>query len=141
MSQTDAPAGYRNYSDPFEDHAGPFWFKVSEDGGVETLLRPKPEVMNMLGSTHGGALMTFADFTLCCAGFAEETPEAVVTVSFACEFVAAGREAGDITGRSKCVRRTRSLMFIRGELEQNGRVLLTFSGVGKPVGPIEASAG
>lgn len=141
MSQPDAPAGYRNYSDPFEDHSGPFWFRLDDDGGVETLLRPRPEIMNLLGSTHGGALMTFADFTLCSAGFAEATPEAVVTVSFACEFVAAGRNEGDITGRAKCVRRTRSLMFIRGELEQNGRVLLTFSGVGKPVGPIEDHAG
>jgi uncharacterized protein (TIGR00369 family) len=141
MSEQDGPAGYTHYADPYEDHSGPFWFRVAAEGGVETLLRPKPEIMNMLGSTHGGALMTFADFTLCAAGFAEETPEAVVTVSFSCEFVAAGRDEGDITGRAECVRRTRSLMFIRGELEQHGRVLLTFSGVGKPVGPVGDHAG
>ena len=63
------PAGYRPYpyEDPFEDHVGPFGYKV-EDGRITFAVQTDERHRNTGGSVHGGMLMTFADFALCLTG-------------------------------------------------------------------------
>src|ERR1700730_12141446 len=86
-------------SDPFEDHTGPFYFRIEGDarqaGSVHCLLPTVPRQANYAGSVHGGAILTFADYALCLvAGRAADggTNSAfAVTVSIAVEVLCAGR--------------------------------------------------
>ena len=56
-------------SDPFEDHSGPFYFRISGDarraGAVHCVLPTLPRQANYAGAVHGGAILTFADYALC----------------------------------------------------------------------------
>ena len=54
--------------DPFEDHAGPFFFRKHEDGSVTCAFEAKPHHCNGGGFLHGGMLMTFADYSLFAIG-------------------------------------------------------------------------
>ena len=128
------PAGYRPYAyeDPFEDHVGPFGYKV-EDGRISFAFQSDGRHRNTGGTVHGGMLMTFADFALCLIAVWDQPGEHCVTVSCHTDFVAAGTPGDLIEASGEVVRRTRTLAFVRGQLVTGGRVLLTFSGIVKRI--------
>lgn len=128
MSGVQAPPGFVHWAgDPAEDRIGPFFYRVHGDG-VETCLAVQPHHCNTYGIVHGGVLMAFADYTLCIA--AMETPdEAVVTVSATCDFVDSARAGALLSGHGTLVRRTGSLAFVRAELRDGERAVMSASGV------------
>ena len=130
----ELPPGYRPYpyEDPFEDHVGPFGYKV-EDGRITFAVQTDERHRNTSGSVHGGMLMTFADFALCLAAVWDQPGERCVTVSCHSDFVAAATPGDLIEASGEVVRRTRSLAFVRGQLVSGGRVLLSFSGIVKRI--------
>ena len=133
MSPT-LPPGYLPYAyeDPFEDHVGPFGYKV-EDGRISFAFQSDGRHRNTGGTVHGGMLMTFADFALCLIAVWDQPGEHCVTVSCHSDFVAAGTPGDLIEASGEVVRRTRTLAFVRGQLVTGGRVLLTFSGIVKRI--------
>ena len=62
----DGPwAGWTVYTgEPFEDHAGPFYYRMDESGAPVCAMRTEAKHMNGGGFMHGGALMTFADYAI-----------------------------------------------------------------------------
>lgn len=127
------PEGYHHFQgDPAEDHIGPFYFRLTENG-VETLFRLQPHNCNSHGSAHGGVLMTFIDYTLCVAAVGA-TGEQVVTVTCNNEFVDGAAAGTLLYGRGEVIRRTGSLVFTRGTVETaDGRVVLSSSAVVKRI--------
>ena len=116
--------------DPAEDHTGPFYyFETSE--GFDCLFIPKAKNCNVNGLVHGGVLMTFADFSLCMAATNHYREESCSTISFSSEFVSAASRGELIRCLPKVIRKTGSLVFVSGELESNGYVVMTFSAVVK----------
>ena len=89
---------------------------------------------NAAGIIHGGMLTTFADIVLAQAGL-REVGGPIVTVRMVSEFVAAGKLGAWVEGTARVRRRTRTLVFVEGELAASGRVLLTASGVFKIIEP------
>jgi len=81
---------------------------------------------NSGGVLHGGYMMSFADSGVTRAA-ALVTGMAPSTVSFAAEFLAAGTPASPLTTRVEVPRHGKSLAFLRGLLEQDGRPLLSYS--------------
>lgn len=128
------PPGYRPYpyEDPFEDHVGPFGYKV-EDGRITFAVQTDERHRNTGGTVHGGMLMTFADFALCLLAVWDQPGEHCVTVSCHNQFVAAAQPGDLIEASGEVVRRTRSLTFVRGQLAAGDRVLLAFSGIVKRI--------
>lgn len=126
-------AGWRTFKrDSFESINGPFWHKVEDDGSVRCAFRVEARHLNGLRQVHGGCYMTFADYCLFCFAIHElQTP--AVTVSFACEFLDAAKEGDLIVATGRVTRAGGSLLFIRGELSTEGRLLFTFSGTIKRV--------
>lgn len=126
-------------TDPFEDHAGPYYFKRVESGDILCAFEAKPHHCNGGGFLHGGSLMTFADYSL--FAIAKDVLHGHgVTVSFNSEFVAAGQAGDLIQSRGKVVKSTGSLIFMRGEVFVEGddgkeHVLLNFSGIIKRLKP------
>jgi uncharacterized protein (TIGR00369 family) len=135
------PSGYRtyDYEDPFEDLVGPFGYRV-DGNAVGFAFRSDERHANTGGTLHGGMLMTFADYALCLTAVWDQPGEKCVTVSCNCEFVAAGRPGETVEATGEVIRRTRSLVFVRGQLTAGDRRLLTFSAIVKRLPGARASS-
>lgn len=127
-------------SDPFETHNGPYCFRTEADGRVRTAFQPQRHHLNGGGAIHGGALASFADFSLFAFAGDALANTMAVTVSLNTEFVGAGTLEGWIEGEGKLIRATRSLVFVQGTLHQRGSTLLAFSGVVKKISPAARGA-
>jgi uncharacterized protein (TIGR00369 family) len=127
--------GYELYDpvDPFENHAGPFYWRALEDGGHCFVLQAEERHCNSHGVVHGGLFMTMADLAMAATSKAERD-DAYVTVSFNCEFVAGGRLGELVETETELVRRTGSMAFVRGRIRSAEHTLFVFSGVMKRIG-------
>jgi acyl-coenzyme A thioesterase PaaI-like protein len=133
-----AAAGFKGWdgTDPFEDHAGPYFYRKTTEGDVICAFEATPTHCNGGGFLHGGALMTFADYSLFCFG-TDVLDGPAVTVSFNAEFTAAATGEGIIYSRGEIVQNTGSMVFLRGQVldgeGEGARILLNFSGIVKRV--------
>ncbi|MGD9885456.1 MAG: PaaI family thioesterase [Reyranella sp.] len=134
--------------DPFEDHVGPFYFRISGDasraGSVHCVLPTLPRHGNYVGGVHGGAILTFADYALCLvAGRAADggtNTSFAMTVSIAVEFLDAGRIGPPLEATGEPLQVTGRLAFARGSLSQEGRTIALWSGVVRHVARAMAMA-
>ena len=137
---SDAPLppieGFTIYDpiDPYENLAGPFFWKQRADGTHHFALKAEARHCNRHGIVHGGLMMTMIDLTMIVAS-KQKQDEQLVTVSLNSEFVAAGQEGEIIEAEGELVRRTRSLAFARGRVFVGDRTLLAASAVMKPLTP------
>jgi uncharacterized protein (TIGR00369 family) len=123
--------------DPFEDHVGPFYYRITGDarraGSVHCVLPTEPRHGNYVGGVHGGATLTFADYALCLvAGRAADggtNTAFAVTVSIAVEFLDAARVGLPLEASGEPLQVTGRLAFARGNITQQGRVIALWSGV------------
>jgi uncharacterized protein (TIGR00369 family) len=122
-------------ADPFETAIGPFVFRV-DDGKVRCAFQPKPEHLNGGGTIHGGALMSFADFSLFAIAHNALRDAKAVTLTCNSEFLAAGDLNGFVEAEGEVLRETRSLIFVRGLISQVSRPLLAFSGTLKKISAV-----
>lgn len=135
-------------SDPFEDHVGPFYFRISGDarhaGSVHCVLPTHPRHGNYAGGVHGGLTLAFADYALCLvAGRAADggTNSAfAMTVSIAVEFLDAGRIGPPLEASGEPLQVTGRLAFARGTIRQEGRTIALWSGVCRHVARAKAMA-
>jgi acyl-coenzyme A thioesterase PaaI-like protein len=109
----------------FSRHIGPSYLRKETDGA--SLVQPTlPHMCNTGGVLHGGYMMSFADSAVTrAAGLV--TDMAPSTVAFAAEFLAAGTATTPLTTRVEVPRHGKTLAFMRGLLEQDGRKLLSYS--------------
>lgn len=122
------PEHFQHYpGDPAEDFVGPFFY-YREEGICYTAFRVQPHHCNMSGSTHGGILMSFADYCLCMAAFTEEM-ETVVTVNCNSDFIGPSREGDLIIGETEITRQGKNIAFTRCRLLVDDQPVLTASGV------------
>ena len=129
-------AGWTLYgSDPFEDHAGPFYFKIEENGRPVCAMRAEKHHMNGGGFMHGGAIMTFADYCLFVIARDVLQDSRSVTATFNGEFVGAVPEGSMLECRGEVVKAGRSMVFVRGLMTVEGEAVLSFSAVLKKTAP------
>jgi len=135
-------------SDPFEDHTGPFYFRIDGDaaqaGSVHCVLPTAARHGNYAGGVHGGAILAFADYALCLvAGRAADggtNTSFAMTVSIAVEFLDAGRIGPPLEARGEPLQVTGRLAFARGSITQEGRTIALWSGVCRHVARAKAMA-
>ena len=122
--------GYKTWEggDAFEDLVGPFYFKKLDDGSYHSAFVSEGRHKNGGGMLHGGLLMTFADFSLCMAATNHYKEESCSTISFSSEFVSAASIGALIRCMPKVIRKTGSLVFVSGELESDGDVVMVMCG-------------
>jgi acyl-coenzyme A thioesterase PaaI-like protein len=130
-------AGWSCYpgGDPFEDHAGPFYYKVGDDGRPVCAFRAERKHMNGGGFLHGGLVMTFADFALFVFARGAIVNDRAVTATFSCEFVGSAHEGELVECTGEVVRNARSLIFCRGLITCRGEPVMSFSSVLKKTAP------
>ena len=132
MSSPDGFAEIR-LIDPFEIHVGPA-FGQGEKGARRYAFRPESHHCNMRGVVHGGMLMTLADMTLGQAVWETTDNASCVTLNMQTQFLRPVRAGELIEVLPEMTRRTRALVFMRGDFTVAGEIVMTASSVWKLLG-------
>ena len=113
----------------FAGATGKLLFKPDGPGRGIARIFPTERHMNMGGSIHGGAVMSFIDMAMFaggrCAGMAEGH---YVTLDLTTHFIARGKAGVPLDAHVELVRQTRSLVFMQGTVRQEGEPCYSFTG-------------
>lgn len=134
LPPADLSPGFRALPSRFMLHVGPVWYRA-EPEGCTIVADMKPHHLNGGGTVHGGMLMTLADTLLGRTISVVLGDGKAATVSLNCDFLAAARSGERIIGRGRITRRTRTIVFLAGELYgADERPLLAATGIWKVLG-------
>ena len=124
-------AGWHCYpgGDPFEDLAGPFYYRDRDDGVPVCAFRAEKKHLNGGGFLHGGLVMTFADFSLFVIARDVIDGSRTVTATFNGELVGTAREGDLVECTGEVVKAGRSMVFVRGIIDCRGEPVMSFSSV------------
>jgi len=112
----------------FAELVGPLYMKRHATG-TSYGFRVEPRHANAHGNIHGGMLMTLADQILGLTVAEALGHLSLVTLSLNNEFVAAANVSDWLVGRAEIIRRTQSLVFIRGTIRRGDDFVLNSSGI------------
>ena len=87
--------------------------------------------LNRVGITHGGYIASIIDAGSGSAAHRSAENFPCVTISLDIKFIAPTKEGDEIYGISKISKKTKSMIFIVCDLECNGKIIATASGVWK----------
>jgi uncharacterized protein (TIGR00369 family) len=129
------PEGFRETKliDPFELHIGPI-YEQGEKGAKRFGLIIDARHVNMRGVIHGGMLMTFADATFGQAAWDATDRADVVTLNMQSQFLSPAKEGDWLEVAPVVTRKTRSLIFLRGDFTVEGAAVFSVSSVWKILG-------
>ena len=129
-------AGYSQWEgvDPFEDYIGPLFYK-EEDGIYRCAFVVAGKHVNGQGGLHGGMMMSFADYALFMFARNYLAGGRAVTVTFNAEFASVALEGEFVEATGEVVHETRGMLFMRGSIFSDDRVILNFSSVLKKLRP------
>jgi len=132
---TAAPPGFVETTliDPFELHIGPI-YEQGEKGAKRFGLRIDARHVNMRGVIHGGMLMTFADAAFGQAAWDATDHADVVTLNMQSQFLAPAKEGDWLEVAPVVTRKTRALIFLRGDFTVYGAPVFAVSSVWKILG-------
>lgn len=131
----DPPKGYTETRliDPFEIHVGPVYEKGAK-GKKRYALRVDSRHVNGRGVVHGGMYLTFADAALGQAVWDATDRAPSVTLNMQAQFLR-GAAVGDLLEvEPEVVRKTRALLFIRGDFTVEGQTVFTVQSLWKLLG-------
>ena len=118
----------------FAAATGRLLFRPAGPGRGEVRMFPTEAHMNMGGSIHGGAVMSFIDMALFaggrCAGMTEGH---YVTLDMTTHFLARGQAGVPLDARVELVKQTRAHVFLQGVCVQDGEPCYSFTGTLKRV--------
>lgn len=122
-------AGWKTWpSDRFETGAGPFYFRLDENGEAVTRLKVEGRHLNASGAVHGGCLLTFADFS-CFAIADKDIDGRAVTVNLSGDFLNAAAEGDVLEARGEVTKAGGRVVYIRGLISAQDRPILSFTSV------------
>ncbi len=128
--QTPVPAGYTPVfgETGFNKYVGPVW--QSPDGS-QFLFDICAIHLNGGGTLHGGMSMALADIVLGRTVHDALKGARALTISLNCDLIGPAKLGDRIKGTATITRRTRSIVFVSGELAVDGRAILTATGLWK----------
>ena len=109
---------------------GPFLARREGDGWRYGFVAEQRH-LNKGGVVHGGMLVSFADDVLGATVFEAVGRQPVTTVQLNTQFIAPVRLGELAEMRAEVLRRTRTVVFVRGVLEVGGRAVVHADGVWK----------
>jgi uncharacterized protein (TIGR00369 family) len=119
--------------DPFEIFVGPV-FETGTVGAKSYAFRVDARHINRRGVLHGGMLMTLADLTLGQAVWDHTDNAPCVTLNMQSHFLKPAKDGDIVQVTPQLVRRTRSLVFMRGDFTVAGEAIFTAATVWKLLG-------
>jgi acyl-coenzyme A thioesterase 13 len=128
LSWGDFPRG------SFAGATGRLVFKPDGDGRAIVRMFPTEDHMNMGGSIHGGAVMSFIDMSMFAGGLCAGMERShYVTLDLTTHFLARGQAGTPLDAHVEIVRQTRGHVFLQGVVKQAGQNCYSFSGTLKKV--------
>lgn len=129
------PPGYSEtkLSDPFELYTGPM-YEAGEGTARRFAFRVGKQHVNRRGALHGGMLMTFADMALGAAVWDATDKAPSVTMNMQTQFLKPAQVGDLVEVVPELTRRTRSLIFMRGDFMVDGEVVFTAASIWKLLG-------
>ena len=112
----------------FIAHVGPLHIRGT-DGTYA--FRAEQKHANLIGVVHGGMLMSFADRALGETAMRAADGASCVTIQLEMKFIDVGRLGDWVEIRPQVVKRTGSLVFMRGDVREGTRLLASADGVWK----------
>ena len=111
-------------------HNGGFQFRQVADMEYEYKATVQDFHLNSAGITHGGFIMTLMDSALGTSvyHFLGEHKR-IATISLDVKFVAPSYKGDLLVGSAKLIKKTSSMVFVRGELLVEGNVIATGDGI------------
>lgn len=117
-------------------HNGGFQIRKISDLEYEYRAAIQEFHLNNGGITHGGFIMTLMDSGLGTAVYRLLGGDTkIATISLDVKFVAPSREGEMLTGSAVIIKKTRSLVFVRGDLRVEDQVIATAEGIWKILTP------
>jgi acyl-coenzyme A thioesterase PaaI-like protein len=116
--------------DGFIGLVGPIYARKREDD-LEFGFRAQAKHANLRKVIQGGMLMTFADRALGRNAWKAAGDKPVATIEFNMHFVSAGALGEFVEIRPEVVRKTASLVFMRGDVMAGSRIVATATGIWK----------
>lgn len=123
----------------FAAATGKFLFRPDGPGKAVTRIDPTKALLNMGGSIHGGAVMSFIDISLFAGGRCAGMDEGhYVTLDCSVHFIGRGRAGTPLEAHVELVKQTRGgHVFLMGTCTQGGEPTHSFTGTLKRVRPPE----
>lgn len=130
----DAPEGYAplDLRRGFAGCIGPLYRRQGANGALSLGFRVEERHTNGMGNAHGGMLMSFADMAWGHV-VSVEMSSYWVTVRLACDFLSSARLGEWVEGAGETLSTANGLFVVRGRVWCGDRVLMTGSGVFKPL--------
>jgi acyl-coenzyme A thioesterase PaaI-like protein len=94
----------------------------------------RADLCNARGVIHGGILASFMDQTLGLTARDATGTGQIATIQLDLHYVAAALPDTLVEGRGEVVRKTSSIVFLRGTLTSGGSLLLSATGIWKVLG-------
>ena len=115
----------------FMKHNGGVLFRTVSETEYEFKAIINESHLNAAGITHGGYLSALIDAGAGTAAHRASGNAPCVTISLDLKFIGASKLGDEITGFTKILKKTKSLVFLFCELKCNGKTITSASGVWK----------
>ncbi len=118
----------------FMKHNGGMEFRKITETEYQYRVTVQEYHLNPGGITHGGFIMSLMDSGMGTAAHRALGKNArAATISFDVKFIAASTTGETLLGTARVLRKTRSLVFMHGELRSGQRLIATAEGIWKVV--------
>ena len=115
--------------DTFAGQTGRLLFRADGPGRGVVRMDVTEKHLNLGGSIHGGAVMSFIDMALFAGGRCAGMERAhYVTLDLTTHFMGRGVAGKPLDAHVELLRQTRSLVFMQGVAKQDGESCYSFSG-------------
>jgi acyl-coenzyme A thioesterase PaaI-like protein len=115
----------------FMKHNGGVLFRTVSETEYEFKAIINESHLNAAGITHGGYLSALIDAGAGTSAHRSASNAPCVTISLDLKFIGASKLGDEITGFTKILKKTKSLVFLFCELKCNGKTITSASGVWK----------
>ena len=115
----------------FMKHNGGVLFKTISENEYEFKSIVNENHLNAAGITHGGYLSALVDAGSGTAAHKAAGNMPCVTISLDLKFIGASKKGDEITGYTKILKKTNTLVFLFCELKCEGKIITSASGVWK----------
>jgi acyl-coenzyme A thioesterase 13 len=124
---------------PFKDNyvnlIGPFYYKPLEDGSTQTAFKVDERHLNGGGNMHGGCLLSLADTALFVIALEALGDGRGVTLGLEAQFLNPARPGDLLIATGEITKAGASVIFVRGQIKSEARIVVTFTGVIKRTKP------
>lgn len=116
----------------FMKHNGGLEFRTISETDYQFRAKVQDIHLNPGGITHGGFIMSLMDSGMGTAAHRALGEQArAATISFDAKFISASTTGDLLLGTAKVLRKTRSLVFMRGEIQCGEQLIATAEGIWK----------